>query len=232
MASLSELWGLEEATLDALILRAPSPPETEGTRPSSTPRIAMGGDRLLAGTCRSATREVELPATPEEVWPWVMQLMRGAGIYGWPALESPDCRSAAHLIADIPLPRLGDQVHRAFILASLEPQREIVWAASEPLRILKQDISGLTINYLIERIDARTTRLIARLRFTAPGMTDATAQRLASALELLLIRSQLSRIRECILKQKQDGDTLNGSNAQRHQHAEFRPAPVKLIAGK
>jgi hypothetical protein len=229
MAALSELWGLDEADLDALIARAPRVPDADDLRIPSDARIIMVGDRMLAGACRTVSREVTLSAAAHQVWPWVVQLMRGGGIYGWPALESPDCASAGHLLKDVPMPRLGDQVHRAFILAALEPEREIVWAASEPLRILKQEISGLTINYLIEPIDARTTRLVARLRFTAPGMTDATAQRLASALELLLIRSQLTRLRECIHAQM-NGIDLNGHGVRRHQIAEFRPAPVRLTA--
>jgi hypothetical protein len=225
MLAISELWGINEADLDSLIRKSGDSGISSPMRNVPTDqRLPMAGDRMLAGACRTATWGIELSAPAEVAWSWLTQLMRGGGMYGWPALETQDCHSATHLIKCVPAPRVGGQVHRALILASLEPGREIVWVAAEPLRILKHEIAGLTIDYLLEPLGPEFARLTARLRFTAPAMTEASTARIAEALELLFIRSQLTRLREYILESRRTGDGAR-TNGTRHQHAEFKPAP-------
>jgi hypothetical protein len=229
MAALSNLWAMDEESLDTFIQARGHKLRASGHNGHAF-RSPMLGDKLLAGACEMATCVVEIAVPPERVWPWIAQLMRSAGIYGWSALENPACRSARELVPGLPSPRIGDQVNNCLILAALETEREIVWAASEPLRLLGHEFSGLTLDYAVvpaaPPAEGRC-RLVARLRFVAPGMTEQVATLLRETLELLLIGSQTARLRECIHAYELRREVgLNGAPPSgRHQAALFKPAP-------
>jgi hypothetical protein len=232
MAALSELWGMNEESLDTIIRARDGRHAFRAPVKCGWLHESMLGDKLLAGACETATHAAELAAPAERVWPWLAQLMRGAGIYGWSTLESPRCRSADHLLSGLPLPRLGDQVGQCLILAGLEPGSEIVWVASEPVRLLGHELSGLSLDYAIRPTTegAGDSCLVARLRFASPGMTEQVSSLIRSTLEVLLIGTQMQRLRETIHNfeaSQEDGHTPARSPS-RHQLAAFKPA---LLAG-
>ena len=69
------------------------------------------GDEWLDGGPRMRvrlTRAVWIEVPPEQVWPWIAQMGRGAGWYSYDWLDNGARPSARHLVSWIPEPRLGD----------------------------------------------------------------------------------------------------------------------------
>jgi hypothetical protein len=53
------------------------------------------GDELLPDPAHSSTMATTLPAPPERVWPWLVQMgYDRAGWYSWDKLDSPDSGTA------------------------------------------------------------------------------------------------------------------------------------------
>jgi len=62
-----------------------SPAETDGVYP---------GDELIRDPTSSATMATTLPAPPEEVWPWLVQMGGGrGGWYSWDWLDNDGTRA-------------------------------------------------------------------------------------------------------------------------------------------
>ena len=73
--------------------------------------MPMTGDEWLEGGTRKRvhmTRAVWIDAPPEQVWPWIAQLGRGAGWYSIDRLDNGGRTSARHIVSWIPEPALGD----------------------------------------------------------------------------------------------------------------------------
>jgi hypothetical protein len=127
---------------------------------------AMPGDELLAESTLLATRAVTIEGTPEEIWPWLVQMGHGrAGFYGYDLIEnlgSPrGTRSADRIIPELQDLAVGDRVHMSepiyLIVDSMDPHRSLVWAdPSDP------PTSALT--WALYPVDERHTRLVSRIR--------------------------------------------------------------------
>jgi len=70
-----------------------------GASPEEAAR-PLPGDDLVAGPCGGATMATTLPAPPEDVWPWLVQMGgdRG-GWYGWDRLDNNGNPSADRIVA-------------------------------------------------------------------------------------------------------------------------------------
>lgn len=103
-----------------------------GSRWGASPEecaTAMTGDAYLNGgpqTRVAMTRAISIQASPEQVWPWLAQIGRGAGWYSIDALDNGHKRSAEHLVSWIPAPALGDSTAIGY-LRHLDSGRELVW---------------------------------------------------------------------------------------------------------
>ena len=91
----------------------------------------MSGDELLRAGPEGAvrcvfTRAISIAAAPDDVWPWVAQLGRGAGFYSYDRLDNGGKPSADHLVSWIPEMRLGDASAIGY-LRSFVPGRETLW---------------------------------------------------------------------------------------------------------
>ncbi|MHC4342418.1 MAG: hypothetical protein ACYSX0_19665, partial [Planctomycetota bacterium] len=73
--------------------------------------MPMTGDEWLDDESRKLlrmTRAVWIDAPPEQVWPWLAQLGRGAGWYSIDRLDNGSRTSPRHIVSWIPEPPLGD----------------------------------------------------------------------------------------------------------------------------
>lgn len=89
----------------------------------------MPGDDWLDGGPPSRivmTRAVSIAAPPQEVWPWIAQLGRGAGFYSIDGLDNGGKESAWHRVTWVPEPRLGDASAIGY-LRHLVEGREMAW---------------------------------------------------------------------------------------------------------
>jgi len=128
----------------------------------------MAGDNLNPNPSFLATRAITIVGSPEEVWPWLLQMGYGrAGYYGYDLLEnagSPEGLKSANEI----LPRfqgfvVGDDVPISAVVSmtfhTIEPNRHIIWLGSE--------VSNPgAFTWALYPLDNKRTRLVSRIRWT------------------------------------------------------------------
>ncbi|HMN28086.1 MAG TPA: SRPBCC family protein [Caldilineaceae bacterium] len=124
----------------------------------------LPGDDLVADPTFDATRAITIDASPEQIWPWLVQWGYGrAGFYGYDLVEnigSPSgLRSADRLIPAYQQLAVGDTVKMNdfydFKVRAIEPNRYIVLAGD-----VDPAIGSMT--WSLAPIDANHTRLIHR----------------------------------------------------------------------
>lgn len=132
----------------------------------------MPEDNIVARPIFDATRAITIHATPETIWPWLVQMgYKRAGFYGYDLIESigngSDVRSATTILPAYQDPHIGDPIPLSFaatlVFGSINPNSWIVWRSRE------RPTYGVFIWELVP-VDANTTRLISRIRWNyAPG---------------------------------------------------------------
>ena len=159
---LHALWPVGEKSFDVLIAarpsRAPGSPALRHLSETTGPRLTdPTGARSSPRPPTDATiarqlvsRSICIGAPPTAVWPWLAQMMRGAGIYGWSKLETPECRSADTLIPDVGPPAVGDRVSDLLEVVAVEPGRALVWRCTRPLEIGRIAIEELELAYRLD----------------------------------------------------------------------------------
>jgi len=128
----------------------------------------MAGDELNPNPSFLATRAITIDGSPEEIWPWLLQMGYGrAGYYGYDLLEnagSPEGLKSADEI----LPRfqdfvVGDELPISGVVSmtfhAIEPNRYLIWLGSE-------DTDPGAFTWALYPLDADRTRLISRIRWT------------------------------------------------------------------
>lgn len=127
---------------------------------------SMPGDELNPKPAFLATRAITIDGTPEEIWPWLLQMGYGrAGFYGYDILEnigSPDgMQSAAHIIPEFQHFTVGDEVPLSaaggLTFYAIEPNQYLIWSG-EP------GWGGFI--WALYPIDENHTRLVCRARWT------------------------------------------------------------------
>lgn len=129
---------------------------------------AMPGDELDPNPTFLANRAITIDATPEQIWPWLIQIgYTRAGFYGYDMLEnvgSPrGIRSATTILPEFQNFKVGDPIPISpaggeFFYAVVKPQY-IIWSSMEGPRP-----GGFT--WELYPIDATHTRLVSRIRWT------------------------------------------------------------------
>ena len=89
MGYLHTLWDIGEDSFHMLV-QPGFRPALPGAGTKDDLHLPMLGDDLSTGPARTLTRATNIDAALDDVWPWVAQLMRGAGVYGWKVLETPE----------------------------------------------------------------------------------------------------------------------------------------------
>ena len=124
------------------------------------------GDELIDHPRFAPTRAVTINATPEAVWPWIVQVGLGrAGFYSYDLLDNLGRPSATEILDEWQHPSVGDLAApmspftttptdaTAFRVAGLQTNRWLLW---------QQRLS--TWVWVLEPIDTHHTRLITRIR--------------------------------------------------------------------
>lgn len=130
-------------------------------------RMTLPEDSIVAAPAFDATRAITIAATPQQIWPWLVQMGYGrAGFYGYDLIENPGggrgLRSAATIVPRLQHPRPGDvlplSVAASLEFGTIEPDRVLVWRSQGLPR------NAVFIWALIP-LDASHTRLISRIRW-------------------------------------------------------------------
>jgi hypothetical protein len=134
----------------------------------------MPGDELDPTPTFLATRAVTIAASPERIWPWLLQMgYTRAGYYGYDIMEnigSPRGMSSADRI----LPEfqhfvVGDKVPISAaaetVFYAIEPNSYLIWAGEK-----RNEPGGFT--WALYPLDDNHTRLVSRIRWTHNSITQ------------------------------------------------------------
>lgn len=139
--------------------------ERRGATPAEVER-AMPGDELDPDPDFLATRAITIRGTPEEIWPWLIQMSYNrAGFYGYDILENigseRGLRSAEEIIPEFQHFAVGDEapisaIH-SMVFYAIEPNHYLIWAG-------KGDSAPGGIVWALYPGDDGQTRLVSRVR--------------------------------------------------------------------
>ena len=130
----------------------------------------MPGDEVLEQPTFNATRAVTIEATPEEIWPWIVQIgYRRAGFYSYDRLDNDGIPSAERILPEYQPLAVGDLIPLTKAanvrVTDLEPPTSMV---------LVFEVDGTWSNatwvWGLYPEDASHTRLVTRLRANAKGI--------------------------------------------------------------
>jgi hypothetical protein len=126
----------------------------------------MSGDELGSAPHFLATRAITIQGTPEEIWPWLIQMSYNrAGFYGYDILENigseRGLRSAEEIIPEFQHFQVGDEVPisaiHSMVFYAIEPNQYVVWSA-------EGDGERDSIAWALYPLDDNQTRLVSRVR--------------------------------------------------------------------
>jgi hypothetical protein len=151
----------------------------------------MAGDELIEDPSFNATRAVEINATPEEIWPWIVQMgYKRAGFYSYDNLDNAGIPSAERIIPELQNVKVGDTLVFLEVVV-MEPNRSMLWVfTGGPWR-------GATWSWGLYEADDGRTRLISRLRqkFTVDSFGAVIGRALIDIFEILPMRKCLLGIK-------------------------------------
>ncbi|MCB0010651.1 MAG: hypothetical protein KDE34_02090 [Anaerolineales bacterium] len=135
-----------------------------------TPGQALPGDQFVPRPNLQNNRSILIRATPEEVWPWLLQIGQGrGGLYSYVRLENLvgcNMKNAAQVLPELQALAVGDQIRLAegeggptYTVRAIMPNEALILGGDSPPNswafILKPTANGMT-------------RLIARYRIAYP----------------------------------------------------------------
>jgi hypothetical protein len=151
-----------------------------GTPESQEDERSLPGDTLLSDATGMLTHGVTIAASPAQIWPWLVQMGGGrAGFYSLDALDNANRPSARELHPELQSLEVGQVIpatpegtdgfevlaidpERALVLGGLfdpEAKKQLPFASPRPPRFWQ-----VTWAFALEPLDARSTRLHARVR--------------------------------------------------------------------
>jgi hypothetical protein len=140
----------------------------------------VAGDELIADA-EQQTHAITIEATPEAVWPWLVQMGQGrAGFYSHDRLErlvGADIRNADRIRSEWQQLAVGDLIRTYRPVPRFEPLGWIVGAIEPPrLLVVREPVRAGVFNsswaFVLEGDDERT-RLLSRWRFRRRGTRHA-----------------------------------------------------------
>jgi hypothetical protein len=126
----------------------------------------LPGDDQVPHPNLESTRAVTVNAPVEAVWPWLVQMGQGrGGLYSYERLENlVGCGmvNADKILPEYQSLRVGDKIRLSqdertpyFVVTAIEPGRAIILGGDDP---------PTTWAFIVESLDRKSTRLIARFR--------------------------------------------------------------------
>ncbi|MEV5965961.1 hypothetical protein AB0L70_29610 [Kribbella sp. NPDC051952] len=166
----------------------------------------LPGDEVVDAPTFAATRAVTIEATPEAVWPWIVQLgFDRAGWYSYDLLDNLGHRSAVRIDQSLQNVRVGDLVPLGpggggLYVKDLDPGRWLLWG----------DKAGHTTwLWYLEPVGSEGSRLRTRVR-THYRWTHPTI-----LFSLLLVEPfDFPMMRKCMLGIKQRAETVPHSGVE------------------
>jgi hypothetical protein len=155
---------------------------------------SMIGDDIVEDPTFDATRAITIHASPELVWPWLVQIgYKRAGFYSYDFLDNDGIPSAERILPEYQGLKVGDKIpldaEGTIGVAKLEPNRNL---------LLSSRSGRFTWAWSLYEMDAQQTRLVTRLRVRM----DSIAPR------LLWDTFEIVMMRKCLLGIKRRAESL------------------------
>lgn len=165
-----------------------------GSRPDERARDMPGDDYYAGGSSRfvAMTRAISIDAPPEQIWPWIAQLGRGAGWYSIDWLDNGRRVSARHIVSWIPEPSPGDATAIGY-LRHIDPGRALAWWV-DGVPFFGSRARLVTSFGLYP--EGRGTRLVSRMSADATGLTAPIALTVFRFIDSIMAIRQLLGIRD------------------------------------
>lgn len=157
---------------------------------------ALPGDEINSHPSFDATRAVTVEASPEHIWPWLVQMGYGrAGFYSYDRIDNDGVPSAEHVIAEYQSLEVGDSIPMApnayAEVWEMDPPRSMLWV----FRGTGQ-WENATWAWGLYGEDAGHTRLVSRLRVSYKwGRPSIVPILLTDVVELVMMRKCLLGIK-------------------------------------
>ncbi len=128
----------------------------------------MPGDALSFRPTFLSTRAITINATPEIIWPWLVQMGYGrAGFYGYDILENigsaRGIRSAVRIVPELQRIAVGDPLPLSaaggLVFNAIAPHRSLVWSG-------KSGAYPGAFTWALYPVDASKTRLVSRIQWS------------------------------------------------------------------
>ena len=126
---------------------------------------SMPGDERRGNPTFLATRAITIEDTPENIWPWLIQMGYGrAGFYGYDIIENLGSKSGTYsanrILPEFQNFKVGDEVPLSWVARlyffEIEPNNYLVWSED------KDDNLG-AFTWALYPIDETHTRLVSRI---------------------------------------------------------------------
>jgi hypothetical protein len=164
---------------------------TWGATPEEVQR-PLPGDDLVARPTFNATRAISIDATPEQIWPWLVQVgMNRAGWYSYDLLDNLGRRSARRIIPELQHLAPGDIVPmspggQGIRVHTLGQPRTMIWGTPG-------DTSWV---WQLDPCPGGSTRLITRIRSRVlPTPMSVAFAVLMEVADFWMIRKMLLNLR-------------------------------------
>jgi hypothetical protein len=128
---------------------------------------SMPGDELVSSPHFLATRAITIDGTPEEIWPWLLQMGHNrAGYYAYDILENigseHGLRSAEKIIPEFQNFQVGDEIPisavYSMVFYAVETNQTLVWTG-------KDAVATASLAWALYPLDNGQTRLVSRIQF-------------------------------------------------------------------
>jgi hypothetical protein len=165
---------------------------------------AMPGDGEVPEPQFAVTRAVTVAAPPEAVWPWIVQIgYHRAGWYAYDLFDNDDIPSAETILPEFQHLEIGQVIgEEGFAVRELEPSRHLVLAFRYPKTewVVKQGVwpkfGHCSMCLLLRPVqDGERTRLLYRVRLSAPMLGRAVVAALFEPADFVQSRKMLTGIK-------------------------------------
>jgi len=163
----------------------------------------LPGDEVVDNPTFHATRAITVRATPEQTWPWLLQVgVTRAGWYSYDLLDNLARPSAWEIIPELQSLAVGDVVpispdgRQGFTVLALDLPRSMLWGT----------LPDVTWLWLMKPLPDGSTRVITRIRMRYRWLSPSIAfSLLIEFADVWMIRRMLLNLRERAESLSSDG---------------------------
>jgi len=153
----------------------------------------MAGDELRIDPELNATRAVTIEGTPEQIWPWLVQMgYKRAGFYAFDKLDNAGIPSADSIIPEFQNLQVGDTI--TFLqVVEVAPNESMLWVFLPHLG----GWGGATWSWGLYPIDDKHTKLVSRLRqnYTFGSVFEIVMWSMMDVCEIFMMRTSMLGIK-------------------------------------